>query len=120
MDFNKKVKAYLKLNGSGSLDTGDDSNLTMESDGTNMFISYWNVNGIPQPTDEQLNSDSNLAEAALITSQSNAIENRRVSYPSMRDQFDMIFHELNESGSLSTSGNWFTTIKNIKDSNPKS
>ena len=92
MDLSRKVEAYVKLNGSGSLDLGDDSNIIIEDDGTGAVITYWNISGITQPTDEELNSDTNLAEAALIVSQSNPIENRRVSYPSMRDQFDMIFH----------------------------
>jgi hypothetical protein len=31
----------------------------------------------------------------------------------------MIWHELNQSGSLSTNGGWFNTIKEVKENNPK-
>jgi len=35
------------------------------------------------------------------------------------EEFDFIYHELATSGSLTTSGSWFQTIKSIKDANPK-
>jgi hypothetical protein len=31
----------------------------------------------------------------------------------------MLFHELETSGSLTTSGSWFNTVKAVKDANPK-
>ena len=40
-------------------------------------------------------------------------------YPDMRDQLDMLWHELNTSGSISADGAWFNTIKDIKDQHPK-
>jgi hypothetical protein len=44
---------------------------------------------------------------------------RMSEYPSVQDQFDMIYHELTESGSLSASGSWAKSIKSVKDENPK-
>ena len=41
-------------------------------------------------------------------------------YPSTGEQFDMLYHELDSSGSLSVSGNWFQSLKNVKNSYPKS
>lgn len=44
----------------------------------------------------------------------------RVSrYPQVVDQLDMLWHELNTSGSISTNGAWFNAIKDIKEEFPK-
>ncbi len=40
-------------------------------------------------------------------------------YPSTGEQLDMLFHELETSGSLTISGSWFNTVKAVKDANPK-
>ena len=40
-------------------------------------------------------------------------------YPSTGEQFDMLFHELETTGSLSISGSWFNTVKAVKDATPK-
>ena len=52
-------------------------------------------------------------------SSSLAIKNRIRNYPNLGDQFDMLYHELATSGSLSVSGSWFRSIQNVKDSYPK-
>ena len=44
---------------------------------------------------------------------------REIAYPDIREQFDMLFHELETTGSLSISGSWFNTVKTVKDANPK-
>ena len=41
------------------------------------------------------------------------------AYPDMQEQFDLLYHELETSGSLTTSGSWFNTVKAVKDANPK-
>ena len=40
-------------------------------------------------------------------------------YPSTGEQFDMLYHELEISGSLTISGSWFNTVKTVNDANPK-
>jgi hypothetical protein len=35
------------------------------------------------------------------------------------DQLDMLWHELKDNGSITTSGTWFTTIQQIKDAHAK-
>jgi hypothetical protein len=45
--------------------------------------------------------------------------NRQQVYPTIGNQLDMLWHELNNSGSLTTNGEWFNTIKEVKDNNPK-
>ena len=45
---------------------------------------------------------------------------RRQNYPDIGNQLDMIYHEISTNGSISVDGEWMTTIKNIKESFPKS
>ena len=40
-------------------------------------------------------------------------------YPLVTDQLDMLYHELETSGSLTTGGSWFNVVKAVKDANPK-
>ena len=40
-------------------------------------------------------------------------------YPNITDQLDMLWHEVNTNGTLSDGGDWFNTIKEIKDNHPK-
>jgi len=44
---------------------------------------------------------------------------RMNSYPTIGNQLDMLWHELNQSGSLTTNGEWFNQIKSVKDTFPK-
>ena len=44
---------------------------------------------------------------------------RQQIYPSLGNQLDMLWHELNQSGSLTTNGEWFNTIQSVKDQFPK-
>jgi len=41
------------------------------------------------------------------------------AYPSLGDQLDMIYKELGDTGSLSTSGQWYQVIQEVKDAIPK-
>ena len=47
------------------------------------------------------------------------IDSREDGYPTVTDQLDMLFHELETTGSLTISGSWFNTVKAVKDANPK-
>jgi hypothetical protein len=43
-----------------------------------------------------------------------------MEYPNISEQLDMIWHELNDNGTLTDSGEWFTTIRDVKQRHPKS
>lgn len=45
---------------------------------------------------------------------------RQQNYPSIGNQLDMLWHELNTSGSMSTDGSWFQSIQQVKQQYPKS
>lgn len=113
-----KIKAYLELNNSSSIDMEDTSNLELRDTGSGAYIHSWNIN-LPQPTQEQLDATENITKANQIFSSSIWPRDRRINYPNFGEQFDMLYHELTASGSLSISGSWYQTIKNVKESYPK-
>tara|TARA_Y100001937_G_C6928844_1_gene245095 strand:+ start:178 stop:546 length:369 start_codon:yes stop_codon:yes gene_type:complete len=113
-----KIKSYLELNNSSSIDMEDLTNLELRDDGSGPYIYSWNIN-LQQPTQEQLDTTENITRADQMHSSSLAIKNRIRNYPNLGDQFDMLYHELATSGSLSVSGSWFRSIQNVKDSYPK-
>ena len=41
-------------------------------------------------------------------------------YPNIGEQLDMLWHELNVSGSISNTGQWFQSVQSIKEQYPKS
>ena len=113
-----KIKAYLVLNNSSSIDILDENILQLWDTGSGVYIQLWNIN-LPRPTQIQLDATENIIRATQIMSSSLYPRNRRINYPVIGEQFDMLYHELNTSGSLSVSGSWFQSIKNVKDSYPK-
>ena len=44
---------------------------------------------------------------------------RQQIYPTLGNQLDMLWHELNVSGSLTSNGNWFQSIQEVKQQYPK-
>ena len=40
-------------------------------------------------------------------------------YPKVQEQLDMLWHELNNSGSITTDGNWYQSIQQVKQQHPK-
>jgi hypothetical protein len=44
---------------------------------------------------------------------------RQQIYPSLGNQLDMLWHELNTSGSISVDGSWFQSIQEVKQQYPK-
>jgi hypothetical protein len=41
------------------------------------------------------------------------------NYPTIGNQLDMLWHELNTSGSISADGGWFQSIQEVKQQYPK-
>jgi len=46
-------------------------------------------------------------------------EKRALKYPRIGDQLDMLWHAIN-SGTLDKTSDFYTTLKEVKDNNPKS
>ena len=61
------------------------------------------------PTEEEVNAK--IAELQVA-------ENRRNEYPALAEQFDKLWHDIN-NGTLDNTGEFFTVLKEVKDNNPK-
>ena len=61
------------------------------------------------PTEEEVNQK--IAELQWI-------RNRQNNYPQLGEQFDKLFHDIN-NGTLDNTGEFFTALKNVKDTYPK-
>ena len=113
-----KVRLYLEENGKNP-----DTEIGME--GSNVYlvnetgideIKTWNVSGLAEPTESQLNS----YESAANTHEANSVirRKRKREYPHVRDQLDLLYHDM-VADKGDKSGEWFKTVKKVKDDNPK-
>ena len=108
--LNKKVKLYLEANSKTYLDEKKNYVLQNDSNGLGDFIKSWNVDGLAQPTTEQLNS----YESAATTEENNntVIANRKSEYGSNTHQIENIIENGLEAEQ--------TRVQAIKDNYPKS
>jgi hypothetical protein len=109
-----KITLYLSAN-SKSYEKERD-NILMQNDGSGDYIKTWNVSGLAKPSDSQLNSYSSSVSAEEAKE---VVRNtRRYAYDSIVNQLDLLYHDmLADKGDKS--GEWFKSIKAIKDANPK-
>jgi len=61
------------------------------------------------PTEEEINQK--IAELQWE-------QNRRNAYPALGEQFDKLWHDIN-NGTLDNTGAFYTALKEVKDNNPK-
>lgn len=61
------------------------------------------------PTEEEVNQK--IAELQWE-------KNRKDNYPPLAEQFDKLWHDIN-NGTLDNTGEFFTALKNVKDTYPK-
>ena len=61
------------------------------------------------PTEDEVNQK--IAELQWI-------KNRQINYPQLGEQFDKLFHDIN-NGTLDKTGEFFTALKEVKDAYPK-
>ena len=71
--------------------------------------------GSPYTEDQRYGFYVGLAEHYATQYQ----RDRQQIYPSLGNQLDMLWHELNVSGSLTSNGEWFNKIKEVKQQHPK-
>ena len=107
--LSSKVKEYLKANGKTFDAERDNISLENLSDGNGDFIAGWNVSGLAQPTDAQL--DALDAQATTLESNNQVDATRRTEYGSWNDQLDEIYHDMDA---------WKARLQTIKTNNPKS
>lgn len=79
------------------------------------MVTQW-LDDRPQPTDEEI-----AAKKLELQAEYDAKEyqrNRAVAYPQLAEQFDKLWHDIN-NGTLDETGEFFTALKSVKDQFPK-
>jgi len=109
--LSSKVKQYCANNGVASVDFMVDVLLQDDSNGQGPYIKEWNVSGVAQPTDEQLNA---VDSAADLEERQNAVRaTRRTAYGDLGSQLDMQYWD-NVNGTTT----WKDHVAAVKTANP--
>ena len=109
--LSSKVKTYCANNGVASVDFMTDVLLQDDSNGQGPYIKTWNVSGVAQPTDEQLNA---VDSAADLSERQNTVRSaRRMAYGDLGDQLDMQYHD-----SVDGTSTWKNHVAKVKTDNP--
>ena len=109
--LSSKVKTYCANNGVAEVDFMTDVLLQDDSNGQGPYIKEWNVSGVAQPTDEQLNA---VDSAADLEERQNAVRaTRRAAYGDLGDQLDMQYHD-----SVDGTSTWKDHVAKVKTDNP--
>ena len=109
--LSNKVKKYCANNGVAEVDFSSDVLLQDDSNGQGPYIKEWNVSGVAQPTDEQLNA---VDSAADLKERQNAVRAiRRTAYGDLGDQLDMQYHDSKDGTST-----WEDHVAAVKTANP--
>ncbi len=109
--LSSKVKQYCADNGVASVDFSKDVMLQDDSNGQGPYIKTWNVSGVAQPTDAQLNA---VDSAADLEERQNAVRStRRNAYGDLGSQLDMQYHD-NVDGTTT----WKDHVASVKTANP--
>jgi len=109
--LSSKVKTYCANNGVASVDFTVDVLLQDDSNGQGPYIKTWNVSGVAQPTDEQLNAVDSAAD--LSERQTAARSARRAAYGDLGSQLDMQYWD-NVNGTTT----WKDHVAAVKTANP--
>ena len=109
--LSSKVKQYCANNGVAEIDFLKDVLLQDDSNGQGPYIKEWNVSGVAQPTDEQLNAVDSAAD--LSDRQSAARAARRTAYGDLGDQLDMQYHD-----NVNGTSTWKDHVAKVKTDNP--
>ena len=78
--LSSKVKQYCANNGVAEVDFMKDVLLQDDSNGQGPYIREWNVSGVAQPTDEQLNA---VDSAADLSERQNAVQELQEERPTV-------------------------------------
>ena len=109
--LSSKVKTYCANNGVASVDFTVDVLLQDDSNGQGPYIKEWNVSGVAQPTDEQLNA---VDSAADLEERQNAVRaTRKSAYGDLGSQLDMQYWD-NVNGTTT----WKDHVAAVKTANP--
>ena len=105
------LSTKIKLYANGEIDFLKDVRLQDNSDGKGVFIAEWNID-IPKPTMAQL--DAFEPQAIAYEQLQDILNNRRMAYPSIADQLDMLYWD-----KVNGTENWLNSIESVKNRFPK-
>ena len=114
--LNKKIKLYLEANSKVYVDEKLNYIIRNEGDGNGDYLHSWNVDGLAEPTAEQIASyetAGNNAEALQVI-----LNKRKTEYKDFGHQLDLLYHDMT-AGKLDGTGEWHKHIKAVKDANAK-
>ena len=69
-----------------------------------------------QPTDTEITAEQERLQAEYDAKVWE--RNRQAAYPKLAEQFDKLWHDIN-NGTLDNTGAFYTALKTVKDDNPK-
>jgi hypothetical protein len=99
---------------------GGEFMITVHKDEVNYEIE-WYTEDIEEPSKEEIDAEIVRLQDEYDGNQYQRDRTEGIGsiYPTTGEQFDLLYHELETSGSLTTSGSWFKAVKAVKDANPK-
>ena len=107
-----KIKLYLEANSK----TWDDAVGLVDFNSDETELTSWRVNGLAEPTTEQLAS---YETAGNTTETLNGVlAKRQTEYKDFGHQLDLLYHDMT-AGKLDGTGEWHKHIKAVKDANAK-
>ena len=116
-----KVKKYLEANSKTWDNEKNNIILQNDSDGNGDYIKSWNVSGLTKPTEEQL---ATYEDAANAEESNQAVKpyiaKRKAAYPPIGDQLDHLWHSIDENAELKQKYfKFYEAIKAVKVKYPK-
>ena len=109
--LSSKVKQYCVNNSVADVDFRTDVLIQDDSNGQGPYIKEWNISGLAQPTDEQLNAVDSAAD--LSERQAAVRSTRKNAYGDLGSQLDMQYHD-----SVDGTTTWKDHVESVKTANP--
>ena len=109
-----KIKLYLEAN--SKTWENEQNNIKLRNDGSGDYIPTWSVSGLDKPTDSQVASYE--TQATKDEYNYTIRVTRKRSYGEVGDQLDLLYNDM-LAGKGDSTGEWFKSIKAVKDANPK-
>ena len=114
--LNKKIKLYIEANSKVYIDEKSNYVIRNEGDGNGDYLHSWNVDGLAEPTAEQIASYETAGNASETLQ--GVLNTRASAYKELKEQLDLLYHDMVADKGDKT-GEWFKHIKAVKDANPK-
>ena len=124
VDSNVTLQAIKLLNPDAAVSVNDDPNYKNDAGEWEEQISYAGVYWPPSATEATEQPQFTLEEirakypeAEKIVNNNNIRRTRELEYGRIQDQLDKLYHDI-DAGKLDETGEWFKSIKAVKDANP--